>query len=435
MTKFYAFLEGLKNPDNTHIINLLECAYLKTISDSALDEMIEVYIDIIPGGDDGKTDPRTIDRNELKLGVSEELEHTINPRIAFEIAVDHLAEDGSYYSKSTEVMTESIVYPAGFNIKELDSLTSQAARKRYVDEYLEKIGAGSARIVYRIDDEHVLKLAKNKKGVAQNNVERDGYLQQRFPEIIASVVDSHPDNMWIIAEKAKKINKSRFKSITGFRFEDFAETLRNRIREVRGGRRWLDDPDGMDELYDDDFFNELVDMAVAMDLEEGDLARISSYGELDDDPVVVDTGLSKEVYRSLYESGDLSQRQKNIYGILSLYKGYRKLENAKALAKYASGGSEEPLREVLLQQLSDDELQSIIEKGRRLRKNDRSDEDKAKEEKRKAREDRKNEQGYAAMEREKKKMEKESSNEIKRLQAMGILDVDGNYIPEDEREY
>ena len=64
-------------------------------------------------------------------------------------------------------------YPSSWNIEEFKSLRSFAERKRYCDANLQKIASGSGRIVYKVDNQKVLKLAKNKKGVAQNEIESE----------------------------------------------------------------------------------------------------------------------------------------------------------------------------------------------------------------------------------------------------------------------
>ena len=58
-------------------------------------------------------------------------------------------------------------------LKELNNINSFANRIKYADNNLTRIGGGSGRIVYELNDTKVLKLAKNQKGVAQNNVEFD----------------------------------------------------------------------------------------------------------------------------------------------------------------------------------------------------------------------------------------------------------------------
>lgn len=55
--------------------------------------------DNIPGGKGDKLTDNEVDPKELKMGIKVELEHTGDPDIAKEIALDHLAEDPKYYSK------------------------------------------------------------------------------------------------------------------------------------------------------------------------------------------------------------------------------------------------------------------------------------------------------------------------------------------------
>lgn len=57
--------------------------------------------DCIPGGSEigDRHDTSTVDPEELVMGIKVEMEHTTDPRVAEEIALDHLAEDPHYYSK------------------------------------------------------------------------------------------------------------------------------------------------------------------------------------------------------------------------------------------------------------------------------------------------------------------------------------------------
>ena len=82
-----------------------------------------------------------------------------------------------------KVLKESFIeedYPSSFDMERFKSLTSFNARIKYCEEHLQRLGSGSSRIVYKIDDKKVLKLAKNKKGISQNGTEiglgNDSYL-------------------------------------------------------------------------------------------------------------------------------------------------------------------------------------------------------------------------------------------------------------------
>ena len=52
----------------------------------------------IPGGTDRP--PCEFDRSALVAGLAVELEHTTDPAIALEIAMDHLDEDPRYYARA-----------------------------------------------------------------------------------------------------------------------------------------------------------------------------------------------------------------------------------------------------------------------------------------------------------------------------------------------
>jgi hypothetical protein len=53
----------------------------------------------IPGGMAAGRAPESFDARQLNMGIAEELEHTPDPAVAQEIAMDHLAEDPLYYDK------------------------------------------------------------------------------------------------------------------------------------------------------------------------------------------------------------------------------------------------------------------------------------------------------------------------------------------------
>ena len=56
--------------------------------------------DLIPGGYADGVSPSQVDPEQLRMGIEVEMEHTNDPRIAREIAMDHLVgEDPRYYTK------------------------------------------------------------------------------------------------------------------------------------------------------------------------------------------------------------------------------------------------------------------------------------------------------------------------------------------------
>lgn len=55
--------------------------------------------DWLPGGIGDKTLPKDVSSEQLAKGVKVEMEHTKDPAVAREIALDHLTEDAKYYDK------------------------------------------------------------------------------------------------------------------------------------------------------------------------------------------------------------------------------------------------------------------------------------------------------------------------------------------------
>jgi hypothetical protein len=66
--------------------------------------------DMIGGGLADKKKPKNFDQKQLDAGKKVEAEHTSNPKIAQEIAMDHLTEDPNYYIKLKQIEKKSEVF-------------------------------------------------------------------------------------------------------------------------------------------------------------------------------------------------------------------------------------------------------------------------------------------------------------------------------------
>lgn len=194
-------------------------------------------------------------------------------------------------------------YPDTFNIDDLTKQTSYAAKKRYVEQHLKRIGSGSARIVYLVDNSKVLKLAKNDKGIAQNQVESQGYFQNEYADVITKLFNTDYDDYWIEMELAKKLTPKRFKELTGLDFDTYGRMLRYILDNIAYG---LHPSQGViDWYYEHEFAGEIIQMAEDSSMPSGDLTRINSYGEVirNGKPavVLVDYGLDSNVHSDYYK--------------------------------------------------------------------------------------------------------------------------------------
>jgi hypothetical protein len=207
-------------------------------------------------------------------------------------------------------------YPETFNFDEFNSIRSYSKKLKYANERLRKICSGSARVVYQIDAEKVIKIAKNKKGLAQNNIESD-YSLQRSSSIVArifDVADGYTEDIgpfWLEMELAKKLTPNRFKQLTGFTHTDvqnylgyFKSIMQPSNRRTSFGSNIPDELKNRAE--NSEFIQELTEMIVNYDMEyPGDFGRVNSYGEVlrDGTPtiVLIDFGLTSTVWNDFYK--------------------------------------------------------------------------------------------------------------------------------------
>ena len=130
----------------------------------------------------------------------------------------------SHFRTLVEKLIKEAHYPENFSMEEFSNIPSFKGRLQYCDERLKKLGAGSSRIAYKIDDERVLKIAKNSKGIAQNQKEAD--FGRNTYGVTAKVYDVDYDNYtWIEMELAYPIKKPEVKSLIGVTFEDLISLI------------------------------------------------------------------------------------------------------------------------------------------------------------------------------------------------------------------
>lgn len=190
-------------------------------------------------------------------------------------------------------------YPQDFSFSDLKSERSYSAKLRYAEKYLKKIGSGTSRVVYKIDDEKVLKLAKNKKGLAQNKLEIDLYDElENTSSILAKVFDYDKDDMWLEMELAKKITNRKFEELTGFKLKDMEDFFISQKLKRRTDHKISDD------IFDTEIFMDLQDLVFGYNIVYGDLSRLSSWGVVirdgEETPVLVDFGLNEKIHYEYY---------------------------------------------------------------------------------------------------------------------------------------
>jgi hypothetical protein len=213
--------------------------------------------------------------------------------------------------------------PADWDPEKLNLRQTFKDRLKYALERAKRIGGGSSRVAMTIDYEGrptVLKVAKNLKGIAQNEAEVDilnvGYIS-KLP-IVIPLIDYDKSNnrpVWLQTEVAKKIQSQTLLKLL---HAPNYWLLSNKIRNTLGQRKPLDMTDeGIKKQYfethndrwkpteeDWDIFVEYADeiatLADASGLATGDLMGANNWGVYNGRPVVIDLGLTQDVWDTYY---------------------------------------------------------------------------------------------------------------------------------------
>ena len=197
-------------------------------------------------------------------------------------------------------------YPENFSFEEFNNIRSYNGKLKYANERLKKLSSGSSRVVYQVDEEKVLKIAKNKKGLAQNESEAD-WSKDAY-DVTAKVFENSPEYFWVEMELAKKLTPTRFKQLTGLSIQDMQtamRVLRERMRPIRNLAPLKLTPEAEKELYENEFYLDIERFIADYDMETGDFGRLNSYGEVirDGQPkvVLVDFGVTQQTWNDYYK--------------------------------------------------------------------------------------------------------------------------------------
>jgi hypothetical protein len=198
-------------------------------------------------------------------------------------------------------------YPLSWDIEEFKKLNSFNKRIKYCEQNLQRISSGTSRIVYKIDETKVLKLAKNEKGIAQNNTEINFSEDYLWDMVVAKLFDHDEDGLWVEMELARKVTTSIWNNIVGIPIDIFRDGTRF-MEQQKGSLKTLyrlKEPERMEELYENDFTSTILDLIANYDVGSGDFGKLSTYGLVNrdgkDEIVIIDYGLTNEVYDSYYK--------------------------------------------------------------------------------------------------------------------------------------
>lgn len=192
-----------------------------------------------------------------------------------------------------------------FNMDEFKALNSFKKREQYCNQHLKRISSGSGRICYTLNSNMVLKLAKNNKGISQNDTENDWGIQRGHALVVTNVHEAdEQNNLWLVSEFAKNISESRFEQLTGFNFGKVCNFLELEDTHHKYKNKTILSKDEIDTMWNTEFTYELIGLITDYNILSGDLSRINSWGEVNRNgvamAVVRDYGLNNDTYSNYY---------------------------------------------------------------------------------------------------------------------------------------
>lgn len=239
-----------------------------------------------------------------------------------------------------------------FKLEDLDSLKSLDDLLSYCLEHIGSVcDDGSSRTVFVLDDDTVLKIAKNEKGIAQNEAEINLYESTKSP-LLAEIKRYGANKTWIVSERAYTCVETDFERIIGIPWRNFWEhpteksprkprkgfkdggdwqvgfdkyfaDKNHRVNEpyngiinVRSALMYIDSSCNSDE--EDEYASYSVEKAIktfpwlremqrfVKQTHVRDIAAIDNYGIVHrngkDMIVMIDSGLTTEIYKKYYST-------------------------------------------------------------------------------------------------------------------------------------
>ena len=247
----------------------------------------------------------------------ESLDQTPTVQAASELYKNETPDD-SVSVKSEEIHQGQPIEPVGphpLNDKEINNLCCELESiwkrthhfapilRAIKDSGVQYLGQGSSRMVFKLNDDKVLKLAKNKKGLDQNCAEANYYLRQIYG--IAEWFLASNDDIWIVSELCTKAKASDFKKKLGISFKDYCNYVEYIAQERGTKRRYgkIDPPPNVEQYMEaENLLGGINEYIANMDPPIGDLTKLNSYGiTKTGDIVLVDTGLTDDIEERYYK--------------------------------------------------------------------------------------------------------------------------------------
>jgi hypothetical protein len=193
-----------------------------------------------------------------------------------------------------------------FDLQQLKGIKDLGQAQAYADATLPRIGEGQGRMVYRLGNNQVLKVAKNPGGQGQNQAEATVCSSDGSIDLFPKVAEVGPNNMWIVTQEAQPMSQQAFQQMTGMPFNEFTAALAgafpNKLDQTKTTQLKLQQNKAYyDKYYGNPFFRKIVGIIQDCKYEPGDIAKLDSWGVVNGKPVIIDSGFTEAVNQAYYQ--------------------------------------------------------------------------------------------------------------------------------------
>jgi len=178
-------------------------------------------------------------------------------------------------------------------------------------------------MVFQVDDDRVIKLAKNKAGIAQNKVEANPHIQSAYGDIIAKIYDRHPDYLWLEQEAVTPMSwrdSEMFSKAAGLKdgvsWESVALILRyykeefNKRKKTNPEELFIDVcrstyrnlGDTCEQISSNFFVHKVLQFIIEFDLPPQELVNDNVGMTSNGRPVILDYGFNQEIATNIYKT-------------------------------------------------------------------------------------------------------------------------------------
>lgn len=167
----------------------------------------------------------------------------------------------------------------------------------------DRISCGTSRNVYQIDDDRVIKVARNDKGIAQNREEVRSCSNKL--DLFPKIFDADRGYMWIVCEYVLPADEDDFIYTMGMQWDDFIRFLNDHYYLYKRKMNIGTSEKKIEKIISKrPMLQELVKYLNSGNIPYGDLMKIENWGLAKRNGraylVLLDHGITEEIYNNHY---------------------------------------------------------------------------------------------------------------------------------------